>query len=78
VTVPPGATAVSTPIQGSISRVAVAVGDTVEPGDLLVVLEAMKTETAIPAPAPGTVLAVHCDEGRLVAAGQPLVVLGTP
>jgi urea carboxylase len=78
ISVPPGATAVSTPIQGSVCRVAVGVGERVEAGDVLVVLEAMKTETAIRAAAPGTVLAIHCDEGRLVSAGQALVVLGAP
>jgi urea carboxylase len=78
VSIPPGATAVSTPLQGSVCHVAVAVGDKVEPGDVLVVLEAMKTETTVPAPSSGTVLAIHCDEGRLVSAGQALIVLGAP
>ena len=55
-------------------RLAVEVGDVVAPGDVLVVLEAMKTETAIRASAPGTVVELRCGEGHVVAAGQPLVV----
>jgi biotin carboxyl carrier protein len=42
---------------------------------VLVVLEAMKTETAIRASAPGTVVELRCGEGVVVSAGQPLVVL---
>jgi urea carboxylase len=73
--IPAGAWAVSTPIQGNVCRLAVAVGDVVAPGDVLVVLEAMKTETAIRASARGTVVELRCGEGVVVSAGQPLVVL---
>jgi urea carboxylase len=74
VTIPPGGWAVATPIQGNVCRLAVAVGDVVAPGDVLVVLEAMKTETAIRASAPGTVVELRCGEGVVVSAGQPIVV----
>ena len=48
------------PMPGGVVRVAVAEGDTVEPGQLLVVLEAMKMEHAVHAAAAGTVV----DGGR--------------
>ncbi|HZP30295.1 MAG TPA: urea carboxylase [Acidimicrobiia bacterium] len=72
--IPPGGWAVSTPIQGNVCRLAVGVGDVVAAGDVLVVLEAMKTETAIRASAAGTVVELRCGEGVVVSAGQPLVV----
>jgi oxaloacetate decarboxylase alpha subunit len=75
IAIPACAWAVSTPIQGNVCRLAVAVGDVVAPGDVLVVLEAMKTETAIRASARGTVVELRCGEGVVVSAGQPLVVL---
>ncbi len=71
---PPGGWAVSTPIQGNVCRLAVGIGDVVAPGDVLVVLEAMKTETAIRAAVGGTVVELRCGEGHVVTAGQPLVV----
>jgi urea carboxylase len=74
VLIPPGGWAVSTPIQGNVCKLAVGVGDVVAPGDVLVVLEAMKTETAIRASAAGTVVELRCGEGVVVSAGQPLVV----
>jgi biotin carboxyl carrier protein len=44
-------------------------------GEPLVVLEAMKMELAVPAPAAGTVTAVLVSAGDLVARGQALVEL---
>jgi biotin carboxyl carrier protein len=55
--------------------VAVAVGDEVEPGQLLVVLEAMKMEHAIHAYAAGTVSEVDVSVGDQVETGQVLVVM---
>ncbi len=60
------------PMPATVRRVAVKVGDTVKRGDTLVILEAMKMELPVRAPATGTVRAVHCREGELV---QPGLVL---
>lgn len=50
-------------------------GDAVEKGDPLVVLEAMKMEMVVSAPASGTVGEIFVSEGEQVAAGQPLAVI---
>jgi len=61
------------PMPGKISRVLVAAGDAVEPGDPLVVLEAMKMETTLRAEVAGTVRAVSAEAGAMVEAGAVLV-----
>jgi propionyl-CoA carboxylase alpha chain len=63
------------PMPGGVVRVAVAVGDEVEPGQLLVVLEAMKMEHAIHASAAGTVSEVDVSVGDQVETGRVLVVM---
>ncbi|MGO9872507.1 MAG: urea carboxylase [Acidimicrobiia bacterium] len=76
-TVPDGAIGVSTPVQGVVAQV-VAVGDEVEQGAAVVVVEAMKMETAVPCPMSGTVTEVRCRPGQIVTAGQTLIVLAGP
>ena len=61
------------PMNGSIVRVLVAAGDSVEAGTPLVVLEAMKMEHSVRAPTAGTVTAVLCAEGELIGEGTLLV-----
>jgi len=63
------------PMPGGVVRVEVAEGDTVESGQLLVVLEAMKMEHAVHAGAAGTVTAVEVTEGDQVETGRILVVV---
>ncbi len=65
----------SAPVPGRIVAVQVAVGDTVEEGQVLVVLEAMKMEHTIRAAAAATVVEVRVAEGDQVDARQVLVVL---
>lgn len=65
----------SAPMNGSIVRVLVEPGQTVEAGATLVVLEAMKMEHSIRAPHAGVVKALYCSEGELVEEGTPLVEL---
>ncbi|MFL1494336.1 acetyl/propionyl/methylcrotonyl-CoA carboxylase subunit alpha [Pseudomonas antarctica] len=65
------------PMNGSIVRVLVAVGQAVEAGTQLVVLEAMKMEHSIRAPQAGVVKALFCQEGEMVAEGSALVELET-
>jgi 3-methylcrotonyl-CoA carboxylase alpha subunit len=68
---------VTAPMPGKIVSVAVKPGDTVMMHDLLVILEAMKMEHRIDAPLAGTVGTVHVAPGDLVAAGAPLIVIGS-
>jgi propionyl-CoA carboxylase alpha chain len=63
------------PMPGSVVEVAVAVGDRVTRGDLLVVLEAMKMEHRITAPLDGTVTEVRVEAGTQVDADAVLVVV---
>ena len=63
------------PMAGRIIRVLAKVGDSVQAGDTLLILEAMKMEQQIIAPHDGTVARLLCEEGDQVAAGQELVVL---
>ncbi|MGE1081008.1 acetyl/propionyl/methylcrotonyl-CoA carboxylase subunit alpha [Pseudomonas shirazensis] len=65
----------SAPMNGSIVRVLVAPGQAVEAGTALVVLEAMKMEHSIRAAQAGTVKALLCEEGDMVAEGAVLVEL---
>ncbi|WP_330213199.1 acetyl/propionyl/methylcrotonyl-CoA carboxylase subunit alpha [Pseudomonas sp. Z18(2022)] len=63
------------PMNGSIVRVLVDVGQTVDAGTQLVVLEAMKMEHSIRAPHAGVVKALYCQEGEMVGEGSALVEL---
>jgi len=67
---------ISAPLAGNIFKVNVAVGDQVQEGDIVVVLEAMKMETEIRASSAGTVIQVMAREGDSVAVGATLVTLG--
>lgn len=63
------------PMNGSIVRVLVEAGQTVEAGAQLVVLEAMKMEHSIRAPHAGVIKALYCQEGEMVSEGSALVEL---
>jgi len=67
---------IGAPLQGAISRVLVKPGDTVEAGDPLFVLEAMKMESTVTAPQDGEVKEVVLGPKSLVASGDLVVVLG--
>jgi len=60
---------------GNVWQIAVSPGDRVKQGDKLVVLEAMKMEFAVTAPADGEVVDIVCRQGRPVHAGQRLLVM---
>jgi urea carboxylase len=72
---PPNGRAVATPVAGNVWKVPVRVGDRVEQGAPLVIVESMKMEINVDAPVAGKVLQIFCREGGQVAAGQDLVVL---
>jgi biotin carboxyl carrier protein len=61
------------PMPATVLKVLVAPGVRVKKGEAVVILEAMKMEWPIRALADGVVGAVHCREGELAQADQPLV-----
>jgi acetyl/propionyl-CoA carboxylase alpha subunit len=63
------------PLPGKIAHVAVQPGDPVQPGDTLVVIEAMKMENEFKASARGTVTEVRVQPGQAVNPGDVLVVV---
>ena len=71
-----GGQTIKAPLPGKVTRVAVAVGDRVERGDTVVVIEAMKMENEFKAAAPGTVTEVRVRPGQAVNPGEILVLIG--
>ncbi|MEW9549174.1 biotin carboxylase N-terminal domain-containing protein [Nonomuraea sp. NPDC050783] len=63
------------PMPGGVLRVEVAPGDRVAKGQVVLVLEAMKMEHRITAPADGVVSGVHVETGRQVEAGAVLAII---
>ena len=70
---PPGATAVESPVPGSVWKILVEPGAQVAEGETLIIVESMKMEIAVCAPSSGLVREVRCAEGRAVQLGQTLV-----
>ena len=68
--------AVFAPMPGSILKVNVSVGQAVNEGDVLCILEAMKMENEIMAPKSGNVTQVLVSKGATVDTGAPLVIIG--
>lgn len=62
-------------ITGTVWKIEVDVGDNVEEGDTVVILESMKMEMPVEAEDPGVVKAILCEEGQAVSEGDSLVVL---
>ena len=73
---PAGAKNVTAPMPGNILSVKVNVGDSVNSGDVLCVLEAMKMENEIMAPSAGKVVAISVAPGNSVNTGDVLVSIG--
>ena len=71
-----GGEPVNASLAGNIFKVHVAPGTEVKQGDPLLIVEAMKMETVVPAPKAGTVTEVFVAEGDKVAVGDPLVAIG--
>jgi biotin carboxyl carrier protein len=65
----------SAPMPATVISVPVSAGDPVKRGDTLIILEAMKMELPIRAPADGTVARVNCRPGELVQPGAALLEL---
>ena len=62
-------------ITGTVWKVEVAVGDAVEEGDTVVILESMKMEMPVEAEDDGTVREILVEEGQSVSEGDALIVL---
>jgi acetyl-CoA carboxylase biotin carboxyl carrier protein len=62
-------------ITGTVWRVEVSIGDSVDEGDTVVILESMKMEMPVEAEDPGVVKEIRCEEGQAVSEGDTLVVL---
>jgi biotin carboxyl carrier protein len=58
------------PMSGVVVRIAVQPGQTIQVGDILLVLEAMKMETNITAPVAGKIAAIKVQQGDAVQAGE--------
>ena len=71
----PGAGQLVAPMQGTVTKVSVAVGDEVAEGDTICVLEAMKMENNIAADKAGTVSSIEVEAGQAVTAGDLLAVI---
>lgn len=66
---------ISAPLTGKVIEVSVTVGQELEAGLPLLILESMKMETALTSPFAARVLAVHCQAGDQVANEQLLIEL---
>jgi acetyl-CoA carboxylase biotin carboxyl carrier protein len=62
-------------ITGNVWKIEVSVGDEVEDGDTVIILESMKMEIPVEAEDDGTVKEIRCAEGDSVSEGDVLVVL---
>jgi urea carboxylase len=72
---PAGATAVTAQVTGNVWKILVKEGDQVAAGEPVVIVESMKMEMDIAAPASGRVMAIRCQPGRTVRAGDIVLVL---
>ena len=66
----------NSPMPGNVFKVECKVGDSVQAGDVLVILEAMKMEIEVSAPVDGTVKSVSAVVGTAVNTDDLLVTLG--
>ncbi|MBK7400436.1 MAG: biotin/lipoyl-binding carrier protein [Myxococcales bacterium] len=69
------ATNVQAHITGTVWKIEVKVGDTVEEGQTVVILESMKMEMPVEAPSAGKVASIAVAEAQAVDEGQTLLVL---
>jgi acetyl-CoA carboxylase biotin carboxyl carrier protein len=68
-------TQVEAHITGTVWKIECEVGDTVEEGDTVVILESMKMEMPVEAEDAGVVKEILCEEGQAVNEGDTLVLL---
>ena len=68
-------TSVNAHITGPVWKIEVKEGEAIAEGQACVILESMKMEMPVEAPAAGTVETIHVKEGQAVSEGDPLVTL---
>jgi urea carboxylase len=73
--VPDGADVIEAPFGGVVWKLLVAPGDTVEAGDTIAVIEAMKMECPVESPGAGTVAALYLEERQSLLPGAPMLAL---
>jgi acetyl-CoA/propionyl-CoA carboxylase biotin carboxyl carrier protein len=73
-----GADVLPSPLQGNMWKVLVKQGDTVEEGQLLCIIEAMKMENEITAHKAGTIAELPIVEGEPIQAGAPIATITSP
>jgi len=73
-----GGDTLPSPLQGNLWRVKVRQGDTVEEGQLLCIIEAMKMENEITAHKAGVIAELPISEGAAIAAGDPIATIASP
>ncbi len=66
---------ITSPLQGNMWKVVVKQGDTVEEGQLLCIIEAMKMENEITAHKAGVVAELPIEEGKAISAGDPIATI---
>lgn len=71
-----GGKPLNAPLAGNIFKVKVAVGQQINEGDVVIILEAMKMETEVRSTTSGTITAISVKEGDAVQSGQPLITIG--
>jgi acetyl-CoA carboxylase biotin carboxyl carrier protein len=69
-------TSVTAHITGTVWKIEVKPGDSVEEGQIVVIIESMKMEMPVEAPSAGTVESVAVTEGQAVDEGAVLITLG--
>ncbi|WP_296720537.1 urea carboxylase [Erythrobacter sp.] len=75
IAIPEGADLIEAPFGGSVWKLLVGPGDTVEAGDVIAVIEAMKMECPFESPASGTVAALYITERQSLQPGAPMLAL---
>ncbi|MBA3359416.1 MAG: acetyl-CoA carboxylase biotin carboxyl carrier protein subunit, partial [Thermoleophilaceae bacterium] len=68
----------TSPLQGNMWKVNVKQGDTVEEGQVICIIEAMKMENEITAHKAGTIASLPIEEGKAISAGDPVATIKSP
>lgn len=71
-----GETPVIVPMPGKVTKIMVEVGQQIQKGQVMMILEAMKMQNEIPSPMAGTVKAIHVAADQGVKPGEVVAVIG--
>ncbi len=66
---------VVSPIQGQVTNIKVKIGDKVQKGDVLLIIEAMKLENEVVSPFEGEVKEILVSKGQNVKAKEPIIII---